>query len=226
MDFFAILAQADEPANQAAEEAFVPVDFIWEQITALNLIEALTFICFGVVCLFYGWRIFKILVTLSFGLAGLFDGIIVNEKLVGGNGMWLGIIGMVLMVVLSVPLLRWGVSALGAVAGGILAGGIWYAFNLPQQYVWAGALAGLIAGGMISFIVFKIAVMLFTSFGGGGLIVVALLAILYRYMDIDEQIQELVFNRSWFLPAVLLVPTAVGIIVQNRFVKGTKDWSV
>ncbi len=234
MDCITILAKTVETTNQTAqsaettavEEGFLPINFIWEQITALNLVEALTFICFGVVCLLYGWRVFKILVILSFGLAGLLIGIIVNEKLVGGNGIWLGIIGMAIMAVLSVPLMRWGVSALGAVAGGILAAGIWYAFELPEQYIWAGALIGVIAGGMISFIIFKIAVMLFTSFSGGVLVVIAVLALLYRYTGAAERVEELVFNHNWFLPAALLAPTAVGIILQNKFAKNSKNWSI
>ena len=229
MDCVAILAQSFEPANRTTattEEGFVPIEFIWEQISALNLIEALTFICFGIVCLLYGWRIFKILVTLCFSLVGLFIGLMVNEKLVGGNGMWLGLMGMIMMAVLSLPLMRWGVSALGAVAGGILTGGIWYAFELPDAYIWAGALVGLIAGGMISFIVFKLAVVLFTSFGGSALIVTAVLAILHRYMLDPGQVQELVFNYRWFLPVALIVPTLAGIIIQNKFISGSRDWNI
>ena len=229
MDCITILAQAVEArseAPEAPEEAFAPIKFIWEQIIALNLVEALTFICFGVVCVLYGWRIFKILVILCFGLAGLFAGIMVNEKLVGGNGIWLGIIGAALMAILSVPLMRWGISALGAVAGAILTGGIWYAVGLPEQYILAGALVGVIAGGMISFIIFKAAVMLFTSFIGGALVAIAILAVLYRHMGIAEQVEQLVFNHNWFLPVVLLAPTAVGVILQNKLVKSSKNWSV
>ena len=228
MDSFVVLAQTAESTTRAngADQGFVPIDFIFEQITELSLVEALTFMCFGVVCLFYGWRIFKILVTLCFALIGLFIGLMANEKLVGGNGMWLGLMGMITMSVLSIPLMRWGVSALGAVAGGILTGGIWYAFELPDNYIWAGALAGLIAGGMISFIVFKLAVVLFTSFGGGALIVTAVLAILYAYMFDPGQLEELVYEHRWFLPVALIVPTLVGLVVQNKFIKSSKDWNI
>jgi hypothetical protein len=228
MDPVTILARAAEPAmrtTETVEEGIVPINFIWEQIVELSLVEALAFICFGVVCLLYGWRIFKILVTLCFALVGLFGGLMINEKLVGGNGMWLGLMGVVMMGVLSLPLMRWGVSALGAVAGGILTGGIWYAFALPDKYIWAGALAGLIAGGMISFIVFKLAVVLFTSFGGGALIVTAVLAVLYNYFDPDK-VRTLVFDYRWFLPVAFMVPTLVGIIVQNKFISSSKDWNI
>jgi hypothetical protein len=226
MNCFTILAQAAEAAGETPEEAVVPVDLIWEQITSLGLLEALTFISFGVVCLFYGWRVFKILVTISFALIGLFIGVHINRLLIGGSGVWMGVIGMVLFAFFSVPLMRWGVSILGAAAGGILTGGAWFAVGLPEQYLWAGALAGVIAGGMISFIIFKIAVMLFTSFGGSVLVVVGVLAIMYDYMGASEDVKELIFTHKWFLPAAILIPMAVGILLQNSFIKKSKDWSV
>ncbi|MHC4192994.1 MAG: TM7S3/TM198-like domain-containing protein [Planctomycetota bacterium] len=225
MDCLAILAQAGETAAETpqAKEA---IDKILEQITSLGLIEALTFISFGVVCLFYGWRVFKILVVISFTLFGLFLGVYANHKLVGGDSFWLGIISMILFAVLSVPLMRWGVSILGAAAGGILTGGAWYAFRLPEQYVWAGAIAGMIAGGMISFIIFKIAIMLFSSLGGSALVVVGVLAVIHDYMPTSVDIEDLIRNHKWFLPVAILVPMAIGIYWQNRFIKGSQDWSV
>ena len=225
MDPFTILAQAAETAAETPQ-AEGAIDRIWEQITSLGLLEALTFISFGVVCLFYGWRVFKILVTISFALIGLFVGLYLNKTLIGGNAVWLGIICMVLFAVFSVPFMRWGVSILGAAAGGILAGGVWYAFKLPEQYIWAGALVGIIAGGMISFIIFKIAIMLFTSFGGSVLVVVGVLAIMYDYMATTVDVKQLIYTQKWFLPIALLVPMAVGIFCQNKFIRSSKDWSV
>ena len=230
MDYVSVLAQAIKSARevpQATEEAIVPINLIWQHITSLNLLEALTFISFGAVCLLYGWRVFKILVVISFALLGLFLGITIADKISGDNNQLLcGLIGLGLMAFLSVPLMRWAVSILGAAAGGILTAGLWYACKLPEQYIWAGGLVGVVAGGMISFIIFRIAVMLFSSLGGSGLMVVGTLALLYLYPQTTEQVKELVFTTKWFLPAALLVPTAVGIILQNRFVKGSKDWNI
>jgi len=230
MDYVTILAQAVETTSQrpeAIEETIVPIDLIWEHITSLNLLEALTFISFGAVCLFYGWRIFRMLVVICFGLLGLFLGAMVSEKVNGdANPVIGGLIGLVVMAVLSMPLVRWAVCVLGALAGGLLTSGIWYACELTEQYMWAGALIGIIAGGMISFIIFKAAVMLFSSLGGGGLLAAGVLALLYIYPQTTEKVEELVFTQRWFLPVVLLVPTVLGIIMQNKFVKKYKEWSV
>jgi hypothetical protein len=221
-----ILQIALVAAQQPAQQDNTPLKIVWEHISKLDLIEALTFISFGAVCLFYGWRIFKILVTICFGLVGLGVGVWINDQLVAGNVVWLAMFSVVVFAIFSIPLMRWGVTVLGAVSGGILTAGVWLAVGLPQQYVWAGGLVGLIAGGMISFIVFKIAVILFTSLGGSTLMTVGILAVMYGYMVNRQKLEALVFGYQWFLPAMILLPMAVGIYMQHRLIKTAQDWSV
>jgi hypothetical protein len=229
MNPIVILGQAATTANggtEGTEEALVPMEIFWNNVTSLDLSVALLCISFGVVCLFYGWRVFKILVAISFGLLGLLAGIWVNKVLIGGNVIWLSVIFIALFSFLSITLMRWGVSILGAVAGGILTGGGWLAVGLPQQYIWAGGIVGAVAGFLVSFIIFKIAVMLFTSFGGSVLIVIGALAVAYKHMGAAEQLQQLVFEDKWFLPLIVLIPMVSGMITQYRLIKGTKNWSV
>ncbi len=230
MDCITILARTVESAyrtSEVVEETVVPIDLIWQHITSLGLLEALTFISFGTVCLFYGWRVFKILVVISFALIGMVLGVTITERINGGNNQLMGgVIGLVAMAVIAVPLMRWAVSVLGAVAGGILTSGVWFSCGLSEKYIWAGALIGIVAGGMISFIIFRIAVILFSSLGGSALVSTGTLALLYTYPRTTEKIQELVFTERWFLPVVLMLPTVVGIILQHKFVKGSKDWNI
>lgn len=228
MDCFTILAQATANANpEATEQAVEPIVRLWEQVTSLGRVEAVTFISFGAVCLFYGWRVFKILVVINFGLLGLVMGMAIVEKINGLNNQLMGgLVGMGVLAVLSVPLMRWAVSILGAAAGGILTAGIWYACGLPEDYMWAGGLVGVVAGGMISFIVFKIAVILFSSMWGSGLIVVGFLALMHNYAQTAALVERLVFNVKWFLPTMLIVPVVIGIILQHKFLKSSKDWDL
>jgi len=216
-----LLLQAEE------QQGVVPIDLIWKHVTSLDLVEAVTFIAFGTVWLFYGWRVFKILVTICFGLLGLFLGIYANENFISGDSFWLGLICVVFFSVLSIPFMRWGVSLLGAVAGGVLTAGVWLAVGLPEEYVWAGGLIGLIAGGMISFIVFKIAVILFTSLGGSILLGVGALAVVCVGDLIPaDHLKIFAHNNQWFLPALVLIPMGFGIFLQNKFIKTTQDWTV
>lgn len=213
-------------ASESSEEGVVPLDVMWKYVSSLGLVEAMTFIAFGSVCLFYGWRVFKILVTICFGLLGLTLGIWANDQLIGGNVIWLSLICTVFFAVLSIPFMRWGVTLLGALSGGILTAGVWLAAGLPDQYLWAGGLVGFIAGGMMSFIVFKVAVILFTSLGGSTLMVVGVLAILYRYIleGRGAEFEGFVFAHQWFLPALLLIPMGFGLFLQNKFSKTDQSW--
>lgn len=226
MNGLPILAQAVTETVNAAGTTVVPVDQIWQHITELTKLEALTFIAFGSVCLLYGWRVFKILVVICFAAGGLALGMLINDKIGGDNSPLLSVLISIVMAVVSVPLMRWAVSILGAIAGGFLTAGLWYACELPDQYLWAGATTGVVAGGMISFIVFRIAVMLFSSLGGSALIAAGILAMLHLYPQTAEQIQILVFDEKWFLPVALLGPTVIGVLMQYKFIKTSADWSV
>jgi hypothetical protein len=226
MDCLTILAQTVQPAQPGAEQSVAPLDFFWEQVTSLGLLEAMTFISFGVVCLLYGWRVFKILVIISFGLVGLGLGIMLGDKIQGESSQILGgLIGMAVMAAVAVPLMRWAVSLLGALAGGLLTSGIWYAAGLNEKYIWAGALIGLIAGGMISFIVFKVAVMLFSSLGGSSLIVAGVFALLYLYPQTSNDIKDLVYENKWFLPVALCHGQDAGLRLRARSNRLVLPWS-
>ena len=230
MDHITILAAAKNAKVPTEDIQVVPIDFIWEQITALTWFQAVLAISFGVVYLMYGWRIFRVLVVISFALLGMLGGIHVG-KFFSGSEIWGGVVGLLLAAFLSMPLMKWCVCILGATAGGILTGGVWYAFELPQAYIWAGSLVGVVAGGMISFIVLKAAVMLFTSLGGSGITVIGVLALLHIYETTvanpaTDNIRTLVFERDWFLPMALMVPTILGMMLQNKFIKHSHKWEL
>ncbi len=229
MDPLTILAAAAESTAQAepvATDNLVPMAIIWSHITSLGLLEALTFMSFGAVCLLYGWRVFKVLVVISFAVLGLFLGLIINDELgVTGNPL-LPILAGITLAAVSIPLMHWAVGILGAAAGGIATAGAWYACQFPEQYIWAGALVGVVAGGLISFIVFKISVMLFSSLGGSGLLIAGILALFFHYPNTTDQVQNFFFNVPWFLPSVLMAPTAVGVYFQNKFVNDSQNWTV
>ncbi len=226
MNTLASILQTVLCAGEAAPAQIDPFKTMWQHISTLDLVEALMFISFGVVCLFYGWRIFKILVTICFGLLGLAVGVWANGQLIGGDVVWLALVFVIVFSILSVPFMRWGVSLLGALSGGILTAGGWLALGLPQDMLWAGGLVGLVAGGLISFIVFKSAVILFTSLGGSTLMVIGVLAVFYRSMVDTKKLETFVFDYHWFLPALILVPMVIGIVLQYRLVKTSQDWSV
>jgi hypothetical protein len=227
-----LLAAAETTSRHGESVQIVPLDLIWEQVTSLSWLQAVIGISFGMVYLLYGWRIFRILVVISFGLAGMYIGMLAGQRF--GNQhdnmqLWGGVLGMFAMAILSMNLIRWGVSLLGAAAGGVVTGGLWYAFGLPEQYIWAGAIIGVVAGGMMSFILLKISVMLFTSLGGSVIVAINFLALMHLYqtkvmVPPNTNIEQMFFDKTWFLPMIIILPTIIGMIVQNKLIKTSSDW--
>ncbi len=237
MDFLLFLAQTSKTPGQfdasqvdyGTRYVLEALDQIWLQATSLSWLQAVVAISFGVIPLMYGWRIYKVLAVIGFGLLGLYFGLWAGVRL--HHALLGGILGSAILIVLSMPLMRWAVCVLGALAGGVITAGVWHACTLPEQFVWAGALVGIVAGGLISFVVFKLAVMLFTSLAGASLVTIGVFALIYRFETFVQDpptmyLNELYYNQSWFLPLVLIAGTFFGIILQLRFLKSSKDWSV
>jgi hypothetical protein len=214
--------------SQASSKDIIDIALIWKQIVSIEWFHAVLAISFGVVYLLYGWRIFKALAVICFAMIGLFLGMYAGKEI--GSEMWGGVVGLVLMAALAFPLMKYCICLLGAAAGGILTGAVWYAFDLPPDLIWAGALVGVVAGGMISFIVFKVAIMLFTSLGGSAITSIGILSLFYRYEQMQTPVGTFVYDQvhtnSWFLPVVLLVPTIIGIFAQNKLIKHSPKWEI
>ena len=229
MDNWLLLAaQVHRSASADVSLVRQVIDLLWEQITVLTWFQAVLAISFGVVYLLYGWRIFRVLVVICFGMIGMFLGMKAGERF--GNVPAGGLAGTAVFAFLAVPLMKWCVSFLGAAAGGLITSGIWYACRLPEQYIWAGAVIGIVAGGMISFILLKASVMLFTSLGGSLITLVGVLALLHEYeMNRPEPthyIEDLIYLHPWFLPTVIIVPTLIGMFIQHKFIQHSSKWDI
>jgi hypothetical protein len=73
--------------------------------------------------------------------------------------------------------------------------------------------------------------MLFTSLSATLLVVIGVFALIYRYETdyIDPRttrLNELYYGNHWFLPLLLIGGTLLGIVLQFRFLKGSKEWEV
>ncbi|MBN2020956.1 MAG: hypothetical protein JW749_12120 [Sedimentisphaerales bacterium] len=237
MNLLMILAQTSKaPGNfdsaqvdYGTKYVLQALDAIWQQATALTWQQAVIAIAFGSIPLLYGWRIYKLLTVIGFGLLGIFvgkwAGTQLEQPIIGA------IVGAITLSIVALPLMRWAVCVLGAVAGGVITSGIWYSFFLPQQYVWAGAMMGIVAGGMLSFAILKLSVMFFTSFAGSSLVILGTFALIYRYETFvndppTTHLNELFYGNHLFLTILLICSVVFGIILQFKLLKESKDWSV
>ena len=235
MDLISLLAAVSEQAPAASplfnvDEAKLS---LYEMISELHWLYAMLLLSVVVVYMLYGWRIFRALVVISFGFIGMFLGMLSADKISTNEHalLWGGVIGMALFAMIAVPLMKWCVSVLGAMAGGILTSGIWIALDLSDAYLPAGFIVGFIAGGLISFIMLKVSVMLLTSLGGSLITVTGLLALLYQYdVKISNPMTFYTYNailtHAWFLPLAVIIPTIGGMLTQNKLIKNSPKWEI
>lgn len=231
MNVISLLAVVSERAS--ASNVHEARKILYDCVIGMHWLFALLLLSVGMVYLLYGWRIFRALVVTSFGFIGLFLGLMAADKISTHQYavIWGGVIGMILFAIIAVPLMKWCVSALGAMAGGILTSGIWIALGLSESYLPAGFIVGFIAGGLISFIMLKVSVMLFTSLGGSLIVLSSLLALLYQYdvLVLKSEIlytDKLTYTYEWFLPTALIFLTIVGMLLQNKFIKHSPKWEI
>jgi hypothetical protein len=230
--FMQMLAQNNTPVTPAPTDQTIPASFfghlpvedIWQFVNNVSWVHAVGFIAFGTIYLVYGWRVFKALVIINCAALGLFLGVHVGTRL--GSSLWGGIMGTILAGIISWPFMKYSVAVLGGIAGAVLGGALWRVSALPEPLIWCGALVGLISGGFLAFSSFKVSVMLFTSLQGSTLVVIGALALLSDYPNLHESLTNVVYNKVFFLPILLIIPTIFGVFFQQWLLKNEAEWAM
>ncbi|MBC8107925.1 MAG: hypothetical protein H7Z14_15155, partial [Anaerolineae bacterium] len=93
---------------------------------------------------------------------------------------------------------------------------LWRSCNLEPHLAWAGALIGLVAFGMLSFILFKTSVMMFTSLQGAVMLTFGILGLVFKYQSITPQIVQHLQVKPFLLPLAIFIPTILGLIYQQH----------
>ena len=113
------------------------------------------------------------------------------------------------------------VCLMGALSGGFLGYGVWQFVvtavgraNLAE-FAWAGGLVGLIIMGLLSFVVFRFVIIVFSTFQGSMMIVSGLLALLLKYERTESTVNYVLSYNSLLLPLLIITPALIGFIAQE-----------
>jgi hypothetical protein len=196
----------------------------------VEIVPSVLLVVCGVVYMLYGWKIFKALVILNALLLGLVLGSHLGGLLRRPDMPLYMAIGMgALLAMLAWPTMRYAVSIMGALAGSLLGYGIWqyvaHATDNPEmtRYGWAGALVGLVFLGLLAFVVFRVAVISWTSFQGAMMSVAGLVALLLKHHQFHANLQSALLGNVHLLPLLVGVPAGIGFIYQDaKMVKKTR----
>ncbi|HHH76683.1 MAG TPA: DUF4203 domain-containing protein [Phycisphaerae bacterium] len=191
-------------------------------LTELHIVVGIIFAVAGVVYILYGWKVFKTLVILNAAILGAVAGSHLGALIQKPNMViYMAVAGGLIFATLAWPTMKFAVSIMGALAGSVLGYGVWkyvvHALSKPEltQHAWAGALIGLVVLGMLAFILFRVAIIAWTSFQGSMMCVMGVLSLLLKYDYVADSINDALTSNIHLLPLLVAVPTGFGFIFQD-----------
>lgn len=166
----------------------------------------------GVIYLLFGYYMFRVLVMLNAALVGAFFGATIGHNL----GSWSigAIIGGFSAAAASLPMMKHAIAIFGATLGVILGASMWLLGGLEPHLAWAGAAMGLIFLGMLSFILFRGSIIMFTSLQGGIMLVFGVLGLLFR-SDMGPHLTDGMLKERLLLPMCIFIASVIGLLYQQ-----------
>lgn len=223
--------QTDEQSASSLPEIFnrfdalAHPDQLVDMLSQLSWVVAAILVAIGLVSILQGYKLYKWIVLLV--AAGL--GVVVGRQLgakIDNAVVVAGALG-VLLAVVAWPFMKFAVAACGGLAGAFIGANCWTAIasqvnssgamSLPSDAYWAGALMGLILFGMLSFILFEVSVVVFTSFSGSVLAVLGVVALLLQIESMQQAVANSLKANPLVMPLLVIVPAVVGLVIQHGF---------
>jgi hypothetical protein len=167
----------------------------------------------GLVYLLFGWHAFKMLVTLNAALMGAYVGALLGQR--GGNAVAGACVGGFVCAAIAFPLMKYAVALMGGIFGALLGASLWRTVGLEPHLAWAGAMSGLIGFGLLSFILFRGSVMMYTSLQGSVMLIFGLLGLIYKYQSVAPRLTEHITLKPFMLPIAIFIPALLGLIYQQ-----------
>ncbi len=161
----------------------------------------------GALLMIFGFKAYRWIVFLNFIALGYWLGELLGQK--SEVGMVGGVVGGVLMGIVAMPFMKYAVAVCGGLVGAVIGMLVWTYCKQPLDMAWAGGLVGLAVLGMLSFILFKTTVILFTSVEGAAMFVLGASALLMRYPPWSQDVGNSLVNKPVLMP---LLVTSIAIL--------------
>ncbi|MCC7191934.1 MAG: hypothetical protein IT444_04035 [Phycisphaeraceae bacterium] len=192
----------------------------------LSLVWGAILLAAGLLCLFQGAKYYKV-VTVIFALAvGGIVGYALSRHM-NAAPIVSGCLAA-LFAVICWPLMKYAVAIMGGIAGAFLGANAWTAIAATaagqaenggaanaSKLCWVGALMGLIICGMLAFVLFKVAIVFFTSVSGATVALIGALCLLTEVKDIRVALTDNFGHNALVLPLLMIVPACIGLILQH-----------
>jgi len=196
-------------------------DKLLDALSKMPLVLASVILVVGVLCTLNGYKWHKwVVVALAF-LLGLGIGHILSQQM--GKSIIVAIALGILFATVATPMLRWTVAIFGGLTGAFLGANAWTLANAsPHDAQWAGACMGFIALALLSFVVFRLVVVLFTSIGGAAMVVLGGITCLMQVPGWQQTIRDSLTNNHHLIPLLVTVAAVAGFVIQESRVRAAK----
>jgi hypothetical protein len=195
---------------------------LWQRMITQHPLEmGLVFLVLGLVFLLYGYKLYKILVSVVFAGVGGIGGVVLGAYL-GAPGWLLGLIGAIVLGILAWPLFRIG--------WGILGGAVFAAIALPMAVAMTNSpvlgytLAGVafIAGMVLTIMLMRPLIIISTSISGAATLVEGVLLMLIRWPSAGDPIRAELESKPYLFVVLVALPAVLGAVLQWRDTSGTR----
>lgn len=170
-------------------------------------------IILGIVYLLFGFQLHKVLVLVNAAVVGFIVGGAVGEK--SGASLPCALGAAVLAAAAAWPWMKWTVAVMGCLYGALVAATIWRLTGQDPRFTWAGAMTGMVAGGLMCFILFNGCVMAYMSLQGAVMLIFGTLGLLLKYKEVAPKVDDYLAIRPFVLPLFVFVPTVLGTMFQR-----------
>ncbi|MEM6458971.1 MAG: hypothetical protein AAF710_06230 [Planctomycetota bacterium] len=211
-------------------DALAQPDHVIQHLQALGAVWAVVFVIVGVLCMFNGYKFYRLATVAVALMLGLFAGYWFGGK-IGAHYVVAGCLGL-LLATLAFPLMKYAVAVFGGLSGAFVGANLWsglaHAVNriasdnagaarniIPAGEYWLGALLGLLICGMLAFILFKLSVVMFTSVSGSTIAVMGVLALLLSFEPWHDAVASGLRASQLVIPLLVFVPAAIGLVLQE-----------
>jgi hypothetical protein len=207
-------------AAAKADENTVTITRFPEQADLLKFSQnmgpglAALLIILGIVYLLFGFQLHRMLVLVNTAVVGWLVGDAIGDKT--GTSIPCAIAGAVLAGAIAWPATKYAVAVMGGLFGALVAATLWRLFGQDPKFTWAGAMTGLVGGGLLCFIIFNVCVMAYMSLQGSTMMIFGILGLLMKYQDLAPKVGGYLAVKPFVLPLFVLIATVLGAMFQGH----------
>ncbi len=189
-------------------EYLLTLGFLWPAVMAI----------LGLLCILNGYQWHRPIVAFIAFLVGIGLGREIASDM--GRPMLFGIAVGLLFAVVATPLLKVTVSLLAGATGAFVGANMFRGLEGTGPYFqpgdeWVGAAVGFVALAMLSLLLFRFVIVLFTSIGGAGLLVFGGVALLMHVEEWRQPVRDSLQTTPLLLPTITLLAAVGGYILQH-----------